>query len=134
MTGLVLKLAPKERILINGAVIENGEKKTRISIKTQNANILRLRDAIHPEDAVTPLSRVCYICQLLLTGDADMDQAKSEIINGIEQLSFVMQDEFSKNAFDAAMHEVFEGNFYQVLKQLRAILPHEARLLLIAES
>jgi flagellar protein FlbT len=53
MGGLVLKLAPKERVLINGAVIENGEKRSRLSIVTPDANILRLRDAIHPEEANT---------------------------------------------------------------------------------
>ena len=29
MSGLVIKLAPKERILINGAVIENGDRRAR---------------------------------------------------------------------------------------------------------
>ncbi|MDJ0638091.1 MAG: flagellar biosynthesis repressor FlbT, partial [Paracoccaceae bacterium] len=38
MSGLVLKLAPKERVLINGAVIENGDRRTRMSILTPNAN------------------------------------------------------------------------------------------------
>ena len=45
MSGLVLKLAPKERVLINGAVIENGDRRTRVAILTPNANILRLKDA-----------------------------------------------------------------------------------------
>ncbi len=30
MSGLVLKLGPKERVLINGAVIENGDKRSRL--------------------------------------------------------------------------------------------------------
>ena len=30
MTGLVLKLSPKERVLINGAVIENGDRRSRL--------------------------------------------------------------------------------------------------------
>lgn len=55
MSGLVLKLGPKERVLVNGAVIENGDRRTRLSIVTPNANILRLRDAIHPEQANTPV-------------------------------------------------------------------------------
>ena len=58
MTGLILKLAPHERVLINGAVIENGERRSRFCIVTPNANILRLRDAIHPEQARTPVSRI----------------------------------------------------------------------------
>ena len=37
MSGLVLKLAPRERVLINGAVIENGERRSRLAIMTPNA-------------------------------------------------------------------------------------------------
>ena len=69
MSGLVLKLSPKERVLINGAVIENGDRRSRLSIMTPDANILRLRDAIHPEDAKTPVRRLCYAMQLVLSGD-----------------------------------------------------------------
>ena len=64
MSGLVLKLAPKERLLVNGAVIENGERRCRINIVTPNANILRLKDAIHPDDANTPVKRACYLAVL----------------------------------------------------------------------
>jgi len=31
MSGLVLKLSPKERVLINGAVIENGDRRSVLS-------------------------------------------------------------------------------------------------------
>ena len=37
MSGLILKLSPKERILINGAVIENGDRRSRLAIMTPNA-------------------------------------------------------------------------------------------------
>ena len=47
MSGLVLKLSPKERVLINGVVIENGDRRSRLAIMTPDAHILRLRDAIH---------------------------------------------------------------------------------------
>ena len=46
MSGLILKLGPNERVLINGAVIENGDRRSRLSVKTPNAHILRLRDAL----------------------------------------------------------------------------------------
>ena len=48
MTGLILKLAPNERVLINGAVIENGDRRAKISIRTPNANILRLINGNEP--------------------------------------------------------------------------------------
>ncbi|MCV2872465.1 flagellar biosynthesis repressor FlbT [Defluviimonas sp. WL0050] len=129
MTGLVLKLAPRERVLINGAVIENGDKRSRLAIMTPNANILRLRDAIHPEEVNTPARRVCYITQLVLSGDADPEEARHQIMRGIEQLSQALTDTDSRAQLNAATAAVVENQFYQAMKALRALLPREARLL-----
>ena len=129
MSGLVLKLGPKERVLINGAVIENGDRRSRLSIVTPNANILRLRDAIHPEEVNTPVRRVCYIAQLVLSGDAEKEDAKLQLLRGIEQLSQVLTDHDSRGLLSAASDEVLDGQYYQALKALRGLLPREERLL-----
>src|SRR5690606_2067868 len=100
MTGLVLKPATKERVLTNGAVIENGDRSSRLSIVTPNANILRLRDAIHPEEVNTPVRRVCYIAQLVLSGDADPDEARHQLYRGIEQLGQVLTDPDSRGRLE----------------------------------
>ncbi len=128
MTGLVLKLSPHERVLINGAVIENGDKRSRLAIMTPNANILRLRDAIHPEAVNTPVRRVCYIAQLVLTGDADPVEAKLQLLRGIEQLSQVLTDYDSRTQLTLASRAVMDNQHYQVLKALRSLLPREERL------
>ncbi|MFV0359034.1 flagellar biosynthesis repressor FlbT [Tropicimonas sp.] len=128
MTGLVLKLGPKERVLINGAVIENGEKRSRISIVTPDASILRLRDAIHPEEVTTPVRRVCYIAQLVLSGDTAPDQARLQLLRGIEQLSQVFTDRDSRRNLETATIAVVEARHYQVLRALRTLLPREERL------
>jgi flagellar biosynthesis repressor protein FlbT len=128
MTGLVLKLGPHERVLINGAVIENGDKRSRLAIMTPNANILRLRDAIHPEEVNTPVRRVCYIAQLVLSGDAQAGDAKLQLLRGIEQLSQVLTDHDSRTLLSQATDFVLEDQHYQVLKTLRSLLPREERL------
>ena len=133
MSGLVLKLGPKERVLINGAVIENGDRRSRLSIVTPNANILRLRDAIHPEEVTTPVRRVCYIVQLVLSGDADAKEATLQLMRGIEQLSQVLKDQDSREILDAATQEIRNEQFYPALKTLRGLLPREERLLAAAK-
>jgi len=132
VSGLVLKLGPKERVLINGAVIENGDRRSRLSIVTPNANILRLRDAIHPEEVNTPVRRVCYIAQLVLSGDAKKEDAKLQLLRGIEQLSQVLTDHDSRTMLTNASDEVLDGQYYQALKALRGLLPREERLLAAA--
>lgn len=129
MAGLVLKLAPNERVLINGAVIENGDRRSRIFIKTPNANVLRLKDAIHPDEVATPVSRVCYTTQLILSGDCEIEEGRRQILRGIEQLSQVFQDHDSRQALTRATEGAIAGNYYQTLKQLRSLLPREARYL-----
>ncbi|SEM46321.1 flagellar protein FlbT [Gemmobacter aquatilis] len=128
MTGLVLKLGPFERVLINGAVVENGDRRSRLAIMTPNANILRLRDAIHPEEVNTPVRRVCYIAQLILSGDADAADARMQLLRGIEQLSQVLTDADSRSQLALATSAVMEDQHYQALKALRSLLPREERL------
>ncbi|MBT9385850.1 flagellar biosynthesis repressor FlbT [Pseudooceanicola sp. CBS1P-1] len=129
MTGLILKLSPKERVLINGAVIENGDRRSRLSIVTPNVNILRLRDAIHPEEANTPVRRVCYAAQLVLTGDVDPEEARHQLLRRIEELSQILTDPDSRNLLSQATEAVLQGQYYQCLKALRGLLPREDRLL-----
>ncbi len=129
MGGLVLKLAPKERVLINGAVIENGDRRSRLSVVTPNANILRLRDAIHPEEATTPVRRLCYVAQLVLSGDAAADITRHQLLRGIEQLSQVLQDPDSRQHLAQATNATLAGEYYHALKALRGLLPREERLL-----
>jgi flagellar biosynthesis repressor protein FlbT len=128
MSGLVLKLGPHERVLINGAVVENGDRRSRLAIMTPNANILRLRDAIHPEEVNTPVRRVCYIAQMVLSGNAEAADARMQLLRGIEQLSQVLTDHDSRTQLTLASTAVLEDQHYQALKALRSLLPREERL------
>ncbi|MGB3246031.1 MAG: flagellar biosynthesis repressor FlbT [Sulfitobacter sp.] len=128
MSGLVLKLSPKERILINGAVIENGDRRSRLAIMTPDANILRLRDAIHPEDAKTPVRRTCFAIQLVLSGDNKPDKVRDGLLRQIEELTQVFTDPDSRNVLAEASQGIIDGQHYRSLKSLRILLPREDRL------
>lgn len=128
MSGLILKLAPGERVLVNGAVIENGDRRARLAIKSPNANILRLKEAIHPDAVTTPVARVCYLAQLILSEDVAPADGRLDLLRGIEQLSQVFDDRDSRLALDDATTDAIQGNYYQVLRRLRSLLPREARL------
>lgn len=129
MSGLVLKLGPRERVLVNGAVIENGDRRSRLAILTPNANILRLRDAIRPGEANTPVRRVCYIAQLVLSGDVHDAQARLQLLRGIEQLASALGDPESITMLAEAAAAVQSGDHYRALKRLRGLLPRENELL-----
>ena len=129
MTGLVIRLAPRERVLLNGAVIENGDKRASLSIRTPDANVLRLRDAIHPDEATTPVKRTCYMVQMILSGDGQAEDLQTPLLRAIEQLSQVFRDPDSGQHLTDATDAALNGEFYQSLKSLRALIPREARLM-----
>jgi flagellar protein FlbT len=129
MSGLVLKLAPKERVLINGVVIENGDRRSRFSIMTPQANVLRLRDAIHPDEVTTPVRRVCYAAQLVLSGDMEPDQARQQLLRRVEELSQVFTDSDSQRVLSEATEALVAEQYYRCLKSLRSLLPREERLM-----
>lgn len=134
MSGLILKLGPNERVLINGAVIENGDRRSRLSIRTPNAHILRLRDALHPDEAQTPVTRCCLDAQLVLTGDLDPTEGRRRLLSAIERLSHVFDDPESLRILDIAGAAALEGNAYQVLRTMKRLISREARLLGMAEG
>lgn len=134
MPGLILKLGPGERFIVNGVVMENGSRRARLNILTADSNVLRLRDAIHPEEANTPVRRVCYIAQLVLSGDADVEEASMQLARGIEQLAQALTDAESQERLAAARTAVEARQIYQALKSLRMLIPLEDRLLANARS
>ncbi len=129
MAGLVLKLRAHEQILVNGVVMENGERSARLIVKTPNVNVLRLRDALSAEEVDTPVKRVCYIAQCAVAGEIDGEDAAAQIGSGIAQLRDALQDIEGSEHLDAAVRQLRERNFYGVLRKLRDLLPIEARLL-----
>lgn len=134
MTGLILKLQPRERVLINGTIIENGDRRARFNILTHDAKVLRMKDALHPSEVTSPVRRVAYIAQLAIIGDADPKEAKQQLLNGIESLSQILTDHDSRVQLNKATEAVIADHFYNCMKALRQLLSREDRLLAYHQS
>lgn len=121
MAGLILKLRPHEQLLINGVVVENGERNARLNVKTEGAHILRLRDAMKPEEATTPLKRAYYVAQLAVAGQIDAAEAAAMLRRATPQLAHREQ-----RAHLAGL--IAQNEFYQVMRYLKEIDKGKAAL------
>lgn len=74
--ALKLTLKPGERFVINGAVVENGDRRSTLTIQNQAA-VLRERDIMQPEHATTPMRRI-YFAIMMLYLDEESDRYKQE--------------------------------------------------------
>ncbi|MDX5360881.1 MAG: flagellar biosynthesis repressor FlbT [Alphaproteobacteria bacterium] len=129
MSGLKLKLRAGEQVLINGVVLQNGDRAAEMTVKTQGAHILRLRDAIHPSEVNTPVKRVCYVAQLAVAGEATADAALGDLTRGIAQLLQVFREDTIRETLETALAEARGHNFYRCMQLLRKLLPYEALVL-----
>ncbi|HXI87711.1 MAG TPA: flagellar biosynthesis repressor FlbT [Parvularculaceae bacterium] len=127
--GLVLRLRPHEKVLVNGVVIENGERRARLRVKTHDAHILRIRDALHPDEATTPTKRLYYAAQLVVTGEADPEATKIELVRALETLRVAFGDNLCKEELDQALEEARAGKFYNVMRALARVIPKEEAIL-----
>lgn len=127
--GLVLRLRPFEKFLVNGVVIENGDRRARLRVVTQDAHILRVRDALHPDEANTPARRLYYIAQLAVAGEADPSETEKELVPGLEALRDALGAAIAGADIDAAIEDARQRRFYHVMRALSRVLPKEAAVL-----
>lgn len=120
MSGLILKLRPNEELMINGVIVENGDKKTRLRVKTEGAHILRLKDAIRPEDATTPLKRAYYVAQMTVAGQIPAEEAHQMLQNAMAEFGGV--DAGKREEIDQRMAE---KDFYKVMRSLASLIALE---------
>jgi len=129
MSGLVLKLRPNEKFIVNGVVIENGPKAHRIRICDDNARVLRCSDAIKPEQATSPVKKLYYGIQLLITGDLPRDTetlaAVNKEINALEAAFAGIGDDL----FQAIKSAIDNARYYSALCSLKRLILIENTLL-----
>ena len=125
---LAVKLKPGERLVVNGAVLYNGNTRNVLYFANR-ASILRERDVMQVEQAVTPTGRVYFTVQLMLLNPEDVDS----YIATFEQLMTGLLRSFKsppilKGLTDCA-YWVGQADYYKALATLRPVLDYETKLL-----
>lgn len=121
MSGLILKLRPNEEFMINGVVVQNGDRKTRLRVKTHGAAILRLKDAMRPDEATTPEKRAYYIAQLAVSGELGGEEAAGILKDALSELALRVGDGREREAIKRALSELERGRLYGVMRRLGEI-------------
>ncbi len=125
---LAVKLKPGERVVINGAVLRNGNSRNMLYFANQAA-VLRERDVMLPEEATRPVSRVYYVVQLMLLTPGEIAACRPEFEQLMAGLLRAIEAQRMRDALIDCVRWVGEQNYYKALAALRPVLDYEARLL-----
>ncbi|MDX9861805.1 MAG: flagellar biosynthesis repressor FlbT [Rhodospirillales bacterium] len=124
---LKIQLRKGQKIIINGAVLENAGAHTASLLVKNDAAIMRDTDILTFEDAKTPASRVYYSVQCLYLFPTEREkhlQNFNELVG-----SYCAAAPSSKPICEGIRGLVNEGKFYQALKSAQDLIAHEKRVL-----
>lgn len=132
MPGLALKLAPREQVLINGVIVENGPRRTQIVIRSEDAAVLRLREALDESDIIGPASHAYYAAQKALAGAIPKPGSPYEISPALDALIALYRDEARLRAVGAARLACNDGNYYRAMRCLKPCVEAEREEMALA--
>jgi flagellar biosynthesis repressor protein FlbT len=125
---LKLSLRPSERFVVNGAVLQNGDRRCVLMLQN-HASILREKDIMQPEEAKSPARRIYFPIMLRYLGEGDAQALHQEARLRIQEFAeAIRQPEPSQECAEMA-HDLEAGQFYRALTRCRKLMAYEESVL-----
>jgi flagellar protein FlbT len=132
--ALKLTLKPKERFVINGAVVVNGERRSHLLIQN-NVSILREKDVMQESEANTPVRRIYFAVQMLYLDDANSSSYFQLFEQRLEEFLGAIKDREVRSQCANILSDVENRKYYRALSTCKKLFPfEEARLNYVPED
>ena len=126
--ALKLSLKPGERFVVNGAVLQNGDRRTVLLLQNK-ASILREKDIIQPEDANTPARRIYFPIMMMYLDPADANKFYDEFVLRLNEFMGAIRSTDVLKECVSLSREVMAADYYKALTRCRKLLTFEQGLL-----
>lgn len=125
---LKLSLKPGERFVLNGAVVQNGDRRSSLILQNK-ASVLREKDIMQAEEANTPARRIYFPVMMMYLDEANADKFYDEFVRRLNEfMSVVKNPEVLLECVNASKH-VMTREFYKALMSARKIIDYEEQRL-----
>ena len=124
--ALRIELKPRERFILGGAVLRNGDTRSELILEN-NVPILRGKNILSLEDADTPCKRIYFLIQLMYVEGGNLE--------GHQDTYWALVRDIVKAApsmlglIDAINEHLVGGRYYEALKLARKLINEEERLI-----
>ncbi|TDE38910.1 flagellar biosynthesis repressor FlbT [Antarcticimicrobium sediminis] len=125
--ALRLTLKPNEKIVINGCVIRNADRRQTLTIENY-ADVVRGSDLLDEAGAATPVKKVYFFIQSALLRPEIRDDLTPVIQKSLAELVPIFNERIAGHIFEAANH-VSTANYYKALRALREVMRYEDDLM-----
>ncbi|MDR3514865.1 MAG: flagellar biosynthesis repressor FlbT [Azospirillaceae bacterium] len=125
---LKIRLKPREKFAINGAVLTAGDQGATLLLYNR-ASLLRGKDIMQEEEATSPVKRLYFFIMLMLLDSANRDKYYVSYMKYLTDLISAISLREVKESLIVIHDYVAAGESYQALKLCRALIAVETALL-----
>ena len=125
---LKLSLKPGEKFVLNGAVVQNGDRRG-VLILQNKASVLREKDIMQAEEVTTPARRIYFPIMMMYLDEGSASKFYDEMALRITEFMGATRNSDILAECVAASRHVLAREYYKALMSARKIVDYEERVL-----
>jgi len=122
--ALKLSLKPGEKIVVNGAVMVNGDRRSTMVLQNK-ASLLREKDILQAEDVNTPVKHIYFPIMLMYMDEKGHKKYYEEFVLRMTELLGVVEDPVAKTLCVGVSKDVMEAEYYRALMKCKKLFDYE---------
>ncbi|MBU1324025.1 MAG: flagellar biosynthesis repressor FlbT [Alphaproteobacteria bacterium] len=130
---LKLSLKPGEKFVLNGAVVQNGDRRG-VLILQNKASVLREKDIMQVEDVKTPAARVYFPVMMMYLDEAAASRVYDEFALRLSEFMSATRNPDILAECVAASRHVMAREYYKALMSARKLVDYEEQLSNVASG
>jgi flagellar protein FlbT len=124
IVALKLSLKPGEKFVLNGAVVQNGDRRGVLLLQNK-ASVLREKDIMQVEDAVTPARRIYFPMMMMYLDEANAGRYYDEFARRMtEFMGVIGNPEILTDCVNISKHAM-SREYYKALMLCRKLIEYE---------
>ena len=125
---LKLSLKPGERFVLNGAVVENGDRRATLILQNK-ASVLREKDIMQEHEADTPAKRIYFPVMMMYLSSSSQDGLYDAFVLRMTEFMNVIKNPDVLTDCVTVSREVMSGEYYKALLRCRKLIAYEKELM-----
>jgi flagellar biosynthesis repressor protein FlbT len=121
---LKLSLKPGEKFVLNGAVVQNGDRRCVLLLQNK-ASVLREKDIMQPEDVTTPARRIYFPVMMMYLEEGQAARQYEEFVRRLSEFMGVIRNPDILADCVAVSKHVLEREYYKALMLCRKLIDYE---------
>jgi flagellar protein FlbT len=124
--ALKINLRPHERLIIGGAVVQNGGSRCDLLVEN-NVPILREKDILREQDADTPCKRIYFTVQLMYVDEKNLVVHHNSYWKLVQDV--VKAAPSMLGLIDQISDNILSCRYYQALKLTQKLIEYEQEVM-----